>query len=560
MPFQARTLPVEVVLLILDCLESWKDKLSFAQAHPYIWKSSLLYRCDEELELSTQVNILQLACCARLKLADPNIPSRFLRSIIRRTYALEKFIINSSSGGRETFAEWILMHMYLHHPQARRVQIYVDEQHLLMWRDTAKKLMMKKDIHIPPPITHESLSSRCTEDSLQPSTPPPSSTIDPDLYNTPEHINQHKRWAKKMSILTGEARLRDRTEDVRSSLPLPVISLLDNGAVYKPDDLPVFQQDELLPTYIFNLSTASGCVRRYASRYLEAVIVFDDIWFLVTSVDVFLHGKPSVDDCADHTNVIMDHMPYARIRAKTQQGHEYYELSIVIGTIELLALAGFHGTTVTASANAFLGSSLRDLPQQLKQSIRAKELHIRRVPSAFASSNRHLRQYAKAGANLAWGFHSLRFLTKGFYPVNPLSYSEHASSTTRNGRIKYVLASFVLKCVAYQTVRKEDIDHMFSIAITDSVLAKCLGRSTSFVMAKDHVQARDGSDSYTFIILQHMKFLEDLAAANDINKNLQPYMTDMKSICLQIMDKGLAATLKSANRSICRKYKTTHEF
>jgi hypothetical protein len=126
-----------------------------------------------------------------------------------------------------------------------------------------------------------------------------------------------------MSILTGEARLRDGTEDVRSTLPLPVISLLDNGAVYKPDDLPVFQQDELLPTYIFNLSTVSGCVRRYTSRYLEAVIVFDDIWFLVTSVDVFLHGKPSVDDYADHTNVIMDHIPYARIRAKTQQGHEY---------------------------------------------------------------------------------------------------------------------------------------------------------------------------------------------------------------------------------------------
>ena len=125
------------------------------------------------------------------KLADPNIPTAFLRSIIRHTYALEKFIIDSSSGGRETFAEWILMHTYLHHPQARRVQIYVDEQYLPMWRDTAKKLMMKKDIHIPPPITHGSLSSRCTDDSLQPSTLPPSSTIDTHLYNTPEHINQH---------------------------------------------------------------------------------------------------------------------------------------------------------------------------------------------------------------------------------------------------------------------------------------------------------------------------------------------------------------------------------
>jgi hypothetical protein len=101
---------------------------------------------------------------------------------------------------------------------------------------------------------------------------------------------------------------------------------------------------------------------------------------------------------------------------------------------------------------------------------------------------------------------------------------------------------------------------MFSIAITDSVLAKCLGRSIFFVMAKDHIQAQDGSDSYTSIMLQRMKFLEDIAAANDISKNLQPYMTDRKSICLQIMDKGLAATLKSANRNICRKYKTTHEF
>jgi hypothetical protein len=44
------------------------------------------------------------------------------------------------------------------------------------------------------------------------------------------------------------------------------------------------------------------------------------------------------------------------VRVKTQYGQDFYELSIMLGTIELLAVGGFHGNAVSSTQHAFLGS------------------------------------------------------------------------------------------------------------------------------------------------------------------------------------------------------------
>ncbi|GAB5588043.1 hypothetical protein Unana1_02943 [Umbelopsis nana] len=256
----------------------------------------------------------------------------------------------------------------------------------------------------------------------------------------------------------------------------------------------------------------------------------------------------------------MGSTPSARVPVKTKNGHDYYEHSIMIGTMELLAVAGFHGTAVSCTAQAFLGSSISDLPSEMKQSITAREVHIRKTPSTYTRSNRHLGQYCKAAASLHWGLHSLRFVTKGFYPINPLSYGDHQSSITLNGRIKHLLAAYFLKCAAYQTVKKEDIDHMFSIAITNSFLRKHLGPSMSFAMARDHLRASGDTESSTAIVLQYTAFFEEVAASNKDDKNLRPELVDMKSKCLQLLDSGLAEALKSANTAICKKFKAAYKF
>jgi hypothetical protein len=581
MPFHIREIPVEVLLLIQDHLESWKDRLSFARVHPHIWESSLLYRCDEQLDLSKEVNRLQLACSTRIKIADIGLTPRLLRPIIRHSYAVKAFVIGRPCSSMKTLADWIFEQIHKHHPQAPKVRIFVDERDLDIWKEVAAKRAIKGNSNMPA-VTCQDTPPLAPPDEITHPTPQDdipfvshqyditshtfqgcatsSNTLNPDLYQTPEHINEHKKWAKRMCIRAGEARLIDNTDGISKSMPLPVIPLLENGAVYQIDDLQLLQYEQLTPTYSIDLSAATDMVKRCASRYIEAVVVFDDTWFLVTSIDVFFHGRPAMDDCADRSNVIMGSTPSARIRVKTKNGHDYYELSIMVGTMELLAVAGFHGTAVSSTAETFLGSSIPDLPSEMKQSITAREVHIRKIPPTYTRSNRHLRQYCKAAANLHWGLHSLRFVTKRFYPINPLSYGDHQSSITQNGRIQHLLASYFLKCAANQTVKKEDIDHMFSIAITNSFLRKHLGASTSFAMTRDHIQASGDTESYTAIVLRNMALLEDVAATNKDDKNLRPELVDMKSKCLQLLDSGLAAALKSANNAICKKFKTAYKF
>jgi hypothetical protein len=122
------------------------------------------------------------------------------------------------------------------------------------------------------------------------------------------------------------------------------------------------------------------------------------------------------------------------------------------------------------------------------------------------------------------------------------------------------LAAYFLKCAAYQTVKKEDIDHMFSIAITNSFLRKNVGPSMSFAMTRDHLRASGDTQSYTAIVLRYVAFLEEVTATNKDYKNLRPELIDMKSKCLHLLDCGLAEALKSANNAICKKFKTAYKF
>ena len=114
---------------------------------------------------------------------------------------------------------------------------------------------------------------------------------------------------KKLAVLAGECRLRSSAERVNAQscsndrVPLPAIRLLEPGAEYKIDGRTIYEDERLSPTSTLDLESSQEVAQHYGSRYVEAVIIFGDMWFLITSFDAFLHHMSTLDDCADKSSM-----------------------------------------------------------------------------------------------------------------------------------------------------------------------------------------------------------------------------------------------------------------
>lgn len=74
---------------------------------------------------------------------------------------------------------------------------------------------------------------------------------DLNAYETPEKIRLQKQWAKSLTVLAGECRLRSSAEGVNAQscsndrIPLPAIRLLEPGAEYKIDGRTIYEDERL---------------------------------------------------------------------------------------------------------------------------------------------------------------------------------------------------------------------------------------------------------------------------------------------------------------------------
>lgn len=285
------------------------------------------------------------------------------------------------------------------------------------------------------------------------------------------------------------------------------------------------------------------------------------MWFLITSFDAFLHHMPTLDDCADKSSMAPKLQSTASMRVKTQFGTDYFELSIHIGSIELLAVAGFQGDATTCNYNPFLGSSISSLPPELKENRISNTIHVRIQPAPFSTSNRHLRQYCKASANFPWSFHSLRYVTRGFYPVNPLAFANHLSSVTSNGGTIHMMASFFLSCAAKGRVTSAEVQNMFKLAARDRSISKHLSQSSTFASAATSLPTQHKAKmSYVVIVIQSLAFLESIAEQSDSTKNLYTKLPETKDKVIQILNNGYAHRLKSANKMVIQKASAAHNY
>ncbi|KAL9553729.1 hypothetical protein MBANPS3_003154 [Mucor bainieri] len=100
-------------------------------------------------------------------------------------------------------------------------------------------------------------------------------------------------------------------------------------------------------------------VKQYATRFLGCIIEFPVCTIYITSLDAFVHLGKDKDDCANRLVKFEKHA-YAKIREKANFGISSYEVSIFIGSLELLAVGGIV-VTKEEDAQCFLGSSVKPL-------------------------------------------------------------------------------------------------------------------------------------------------------------------------------------------------------
>ncbi|KAI7878510.1 hypothetical protein K492DRAFT_117466, partial [Lichtheimia hyalospora FSU 10163] len=170
-------------------------------------------------------------------------------------------------------------------------------------------------------------------------------------------------------------------------------------------------------------STALDVATKYAPQLIESIIQFDEFFFFVTSLDLFWHNRPDVDDCANNESIAFSVTPNAAIKTKTMFKKTFYELSIFFGHLEFLCTGGFWGEWTSSELKPFLGSSIRGLPQSMKGSnITTTNIFVTATARRSTFSTRLLREYGNMASSSALGCHSSQFANSGFYPVNPLQY------------------------------------------------------------------------------------------------------------------------------------------
>lgn len=187
-------------------------------------------------------------------------------------------------------------------------------------------------------------------------------------------------------------------------------------------------------------------------------MLLGDHWFLSPTWMFLLHNRRTLDDCAHNNIVQFRQTAEAHIRPKTAYGSDNYELSLYIGHLELPVIGGFIGDIVSDRCSAFLGSSIRGLPNTLQQSHTTSKILVRADdPVEYTASNRLLRQYAKYCSRFLWSFHSRRFVLKGFHPANPLDFSSHPSVTSMKRYQTHSIVSSILGCIARSSVTTDDL-------------------------------------------------------------------------------------------------------
>ncbi|KAL1926070.1 hypothetical protein VTP01DRAFT_6107 [Rhizomucor pusillus] len=120
------------------------------------------------------------------------------------------------------------------------------------------------------------------------------------------------------------------SNDVES---LPAVRLAEQNANYEVDKFDAFDNEHLFPTsFAYTLDVS-----------LKQLVTIGNGSLFLASLDASLHRRTSLDDCPDNASSVFQRHSTSAMRAKAPFGWNYYELSLRIGDLELVAVAGIHG-------------------------------------------------------------------------------------------------------------------------------------------------------------------------------------------------------------------------
>lgn len=205
--------------------------------------------------------------------------------------------------------------------------------------------------------------------------------------------------------------------------PLYVGKLCDLEC-YQPIKNDIYSVKAMSREWSITAKEAEVIATKYGKMFVNSLTrLSDNYWFLITSLDIFIHKNPTIDDCADLSKIAYQNTPVSYLRRKTRYSNEYFELCIKIGNVEMLATSGFWGEIDTNNfeINPFLGSSIPNLPEDLTGLVSnpSPNIFIDDL-AACVRSNGTINQYLKNHSTNRWSFHTKYYYDRDFFPTNPL--------------------------------------------------------------------------------------------------------------------------------------------
>ncbi|RCH85131.1 hypothetical protein CU097_004092, partial [Rhizopus azygosporus] len=192
---------------------------------------------------------------------------------------------------------------------------------------------------------------------------------EPDIDGivTPEHLRQEVLESKKRRKLThyyNDAAVVALKSNLSDQVPLWLNGLCVLSA-YELFSGGVSSYPFIAENYSMSSDEAHQAVNTIAPIFLESAIILQDDWFMVTSINAFIHYNPSIDDCADFSHIMYQSIANAYIRRKRRFNNKFFKLSIRYGPLEFFATAGFHELCNITETVPFLSISIPDLPTGL---------------------------------------------------------------------------------------------------------------------------------------------------------------------------------------------------
>ncbi|KAG2181710.1 hypothetical protein INT44_008525 [Umbelopsis vinacea] len=256
---------------------------------------------------------------------------------------------------------------------------------------------------------------------------------------------------KIRSIVSGQARVRNRVHDSSAALPRALDKVMDGDIIYKIA-YEEHSTGDILPLRSYTMAMVENSVTDISSKYVEAVVYSNRIWFYVTHLNSFLQQGNGYDDCAlPRKQTQDDGKPKAYIVNKQEHSAVWKELVIRVDNLELLVLGGFMGEIVSKKRVPFLGPSLNKEVIKLIDESEVFEILIPSAPVPCISAERSLRSYHRLDANRLWSFESARYAKTDFRLCHPLAYDMH---TSRKVSIYPTASSLISAVLSIITVRR----------------------------------------------------------------------------------------------------------